>query len=672
MSKPFSSVKTFYHHCVYTTIVIFLAILTAGPAFAAQTELFLSPTGNDSNPGTKAQPLKTLQAARDAARKLKTDQKVIISLEQGIYNLTEPLILTSQDSGCQENPMLYRASSANKAIISGGVCLDNFQNITDETVKNRLTPQAQQNVLQADLKPLKIKDYGSVKDISLDLFFRDNPMTLARWPNEGFTNIKDLVEPGTMTIHGRTGSATGKFFYEGDQPKRWLGEKDPWVHGYWFWDWSDQKHPIESIDTEKRIISVKPPYHNYGYLKGQWFYAMNILAELDLPGEWYLDRQDEILYFWPPEKIEPGQTVVSIAKSLIEMTDASNITFQGLTFQTCQATAITIKGGSQNYIDNCAFRNLGSYAVNISDAADSSVTNCHIYNVGDGGIYLTGGDRKSLTPANLLAENNHVHNYGRRNPMYKAAIHLYGVGNRAAHNLIHDAPHTAIFFQGNDHIIEFNEIHNVCLESNDAGAIYAGRNWTDRGTIVRHNYLHNISGFRNEGCVGVYLDDMFCGTTIFGNVFYKVYRAAFIGGGRDCTVENNLFVDCDKAMFVDARALGWAKSCADTTMTERLEEVPYKSALWQSRYPQLPNILQDEPNAPKGNLIIRNIFVGEKWNDIQAQAQPYITLTDNLLNEDPHFAGTPPQNFQLKEDSPAWKLGFKKIPFEKIGLKNKN
>ena len=79
-----------------------------------------------------------------------------------------------------------------------------------------------------------------------------------------------------------------------------------------------------------------------------------------------------------------------------------------------------------------------------------------------------------------------------------------------------------------------------------------------RGHVIRHNYLHHINGFEGRGCRGVYLDDMFCGTTIHGNVFYKVPRAAFIGGGRDCTVENNVFVDCTPALHIDARGMGWA------------------------------------------------------------------------------------------------------------------
>ena len=229
----------------------------------------------------------------------------------------------------------------------------------------------------------------------------------------------------------------------------------------------------------------------------------------------------------------------------------------------------------------------------------------------------------------------------------------------------------AISFGGNDHLMEFNEIHDVCYESNDAGAIYSGRDWSMRGTVIRHNYMHHINGFEGRGCVGVYLDDMLCGTVIYGNVFYKVTMAAFIGGGRDNIVENNIFVDCIPSIHIDARAMNWASYHVDTTMTETLQKMPYKEPLWANRYPQLLDILDDEPAAPKGNIIARNISVGGKWDGIYSEARPYVTLRDNLVDQDPGFIGTPPENFQLRDDSPAYKLGFQKIPMENIGLYRK-
>ena len=232
----------------------------------------------------------------------------------------------------------------------------------------------------------------------------------------------------------------------------------------------------------------------------------------------------------------------------------------------------------------------------------------------------------------------------------------------------------AIGFGGNDHVIEFNEIHSVCYESNDAGAIYAGRNWTMRGHVIRYNYLHHINGFEGRGCVGVYLDDMFASAAIAGNVFYKVTRAAFIGGGRDCTIENNIFVDCNPALHVDARALGWAQAITPTNGSRKAQEkgtisgIAYNKPPYSERYPALVNILDDEPKAPKGNVIARNICLGGKWDDIEEIARPYLTMKDNLVDEDPLFVDAAKLDFRLKEDSPAFKLGFKPIPIEKIGL----
>jgi hypothetical protein len=216
-------------------------------------------------------------------------------------------------------------------------------------------------------------------------------------------------------------------------------------------------------------------------------------------------------------------------------------------------------------------------------------------------------------------------------------------------------------------VIEWNEIHHVCTESNDAGAMYAGRNWTMRGTVIRYNYLHHIDGFEGRGCVGVYLDDQFSGTEVTSNVFYRVTRAAMIGGGRDCSIVNNIFVDCVPATHVDSRGLGWAAGGFEG-MKRSLQEMPVSEPPWSARYPQLPRILDDEPMAPKGNLIARNICVGGRWGDFDGKAKPLVEFRDNLLDQDPLFVDAEHQDFQLQDGSPAFQLGFQRIPLDKIGL----
>ncbi len=671
-----------------TIIVISIAALPVAAAERDQgpIQLTISTLGNDSWSGRLSEPneaktdgpFATLARARNEIRSIKKSaslrsQSVTVTVRGGLYSLEEPFELGSGDSGTETSPIVYTSSPGEDVRLTGGTSLTGFKPVTDDTALERLDIKARGNILQTDLKSLGITDYGPPNGGGAELFFDDRPMMLARWPNEDFVRITDTVVKDGHQIHGHKGSKVGQFKYDGDRPKRWTEEKDPWLHGYWFWDWSDQRQRIESIDTVNSIISLASPYHHYGYRKGQWYYAFNMLGELDSPGEWYIDRERGILYFWPPEPIDSAQTVLSILPSLIVMKDVSYVTFRGFTLEASRSTGIIVTGGKRDQFSDCVIRNTGGQGIRLT-GLEHSVVGCELYRTGKGGISLSGGDRTTLTSGGLYVDNNEIHHYGRINRMYTPGIALSGVGNRATHNLIHTAPHMAIQFSGNEHLIEFNEIHHVCLESNDAGAIYSGRNWTMRGNTIRHNYLHHITGFEDRGCVGVYLDDMFASAAIVSNVFYKVTRAAFIGGGRDCTVENNIFVDCKPALHIDARALGWAGYHADDWIKEANEKgtllgIAYDKPPYSVRYPKLINILNENPKAPIGNVIRRNISWGGKWDGIYKAARPFVTPEDNLIDVDPHFVDLEKHDFRLKPDSPAFKIGFKAIPIERIGLR---
>jgi hypothetical protein len=656
--------------------------LCVGVVSAGATGFTVSRTGNDASPGTEEQPFATLERARDAVRELKAkgplpDGGVTVEVRGGTYQLARPFELTEADGGTSNAPVVYRARAGEEVRLVGGHIVTGWARVTDPAALGRLDVAARTNVWQADLKALGVADLGQMKSDSdwttsspgLELFFNDQPMTLARWPNDGTVPIGELQVQDGHAIHGQKGSKVGTFAYAGDRPKRWASEKDVMLHGYWFWDWADQRYRVEAIDTERRIITLpSKPEHAFGFRKGQWYYAFNLLCELDRPGEWYLDREAGTLYFWPPSASPAdGQTVVSVLPGLVKLAKASFVTVRGFTLEGCRGTAVTVSGGSDCEVLGCVIRNVGGSAVSASGLRHR-VAGCDIYQTAQGGITLTGGDRKTLAPGNLVAENNHIHHYSRWKPVYRAGIHLHGVGNRAAHNLIHDAPHMAIGFGGNEHVIEYNEICRVVTHSNDAGALYCGRDWAARGHAIRYNYLHDINGYQGKGCVGVYLDDQFSSAHIFGNVFYRVTRAAFIGGGKDSVIENNVFVDCNPALHIDARGLGW-QSEFHTTLAKQLEALPFREEPWRTRYPQLLTILDDpDRSAPKGNVIARNIQWKGKWDGVEKKANPYLVFQHNLLDLDPKFVDEKALDFRLKEDSPAFKVGFQKIPVEKIGL----
>jgi len=657
---------------------------TAGMLQAKSLTLNVATDGNDAWSGRRAQasgtdgPFATLERARDEIRQLKRDGQlpaggIVVELAAGDYELTQPFALTEEDSGTPSAPITYRARPGETVKLIGGKVIAGFSHVTDPEVLGMLDEVAQGWVFQTDLKAQGVTDYGSPDGGGIELFFDDRPMTVARWPNDEFVNITEVVQEDPVNVRGTKGDRAGKFHYEGDRPLRWSKEKELWLHGYWFWDWSDQRMRVQSIDHAQRLITLAGPQHGYGYRKGQWYYAFNALSEIDEPGEWYVDREEGILYLWPPRPLDEGRAVVSVIGQLVTMNEVSHVTIHGMLMEACRNTAVVIEGGTQVHVTACTIRNTGRDAVNITGATSSGVGGCDISNTAYSCVSLSGGDRKTLIPAGLYADNNHMHHYGRWKRMMSVGVRMAGVGNRATHNLIHHAPHMAIQFSGNDHRIEMNEIHNVSQESNDAGAIYAGRNWTMRGTAIRHNYLHHINGFRGRGCVGVYLDDMYCGTEISGNLFYKVTRAAFIGGGRDNTIENNIFVDCSPATHVDSRAMGWAGYHTDEWVEEARDkrthlELAFMEPPYSTRWPELARILDEDPWAPRNNLIARNISVGGRWDDWDPKARPLVRAEDNLIDDDPLFVDPERLDFRLRPDSPAFKLGFKAIPIEEIGV----
>ncbi len=664
---------------------VLLALLVAGMAEAAMT-LYVAPEGNDTWTGRERTlrgpdgPFRTLERARDEIRALKAgpglpDGGVVVELQAGTYELSTPLELTAEDSGAAGSPITYRSRPREEVRLVGGRVVSGWEPVTDPAVLKRLDPAARGQVMQADLRAMGLTDIPPMlpgqtwgaSDPGLEVFFADQPMTLARWPNEGFVTIPAVYGEEPQDIRGTKGFMDGILGYTDDRPARWIGEPDIMLHGYWFWDWADQRLKVQTIDPDQKRLTLEPePRHGYGFREGMYYYAYNLLPELDTPGEWYLDRDSGLLYFWPPSPLGKAQALVSVLPALISATELSHVTFRGLTLEGSRGTAIGLSNVTNVRVAGCVIRNTGSWAVSLT-GRDSGVIGCDIYNTASGGVSMYGGDRPTLTPANLYVDNCHIYRYGRWNPIVKPAVQVDGVGNRVTHNLINDGPHMAIMWGGNDHLFEYNEFHSVVHSANDAGIMYAGYNPTMRGHMIRYNYFHDVYGYQDKGCNGVYLDDMFCSATIYGNIFYKVPRAAFIGGGHDNVVENNVFVDCSPALHVDARMMGWA-SASVPIMKERLEEMPYQEEPWRSRFPQMLTYLEGNYAQPRNNLVARNICWGGVWDEIEGNARPGVILQDNLVDQDPLFVDAARKDFRLKPESPAWKLGFQPIPTEKIGL----
>lgn len=671
-------------HC--SSLIYILFVLITGLASA---DFFVSPQGSDANPGTQDKPFASLEAARDAVGALKANPLpaggLTVWLLGGDYPRTKSFELTAADSGTPESPIVYRAVEKQTVRLMGGRALNGLTPVADPAVLARLDEKARGKVLSVDLKTLGVSDYGQLRSrgfgrptvpAHLELFFAGKPMTLSRWPNEGqFDKIASIPPDRARDDDhgGKIGDLKSGFFYAGDRPKQWKSLDDIWVHGYWAWDWANSYEKVESIDRENRLIKTLSPYGLYGFRPGQRFYFLNVIEELDEPGEYFVDRSSGLLYFWPPADPASGETIISLLESpLVTLKDASNITLRGLTFEATRGNALAIDGGQKNTVAGCTFRQIGNYGLQINGGLSHQVISCDIFYTGDGGVSVSGGDRQTLAPSGHAVLNCRFHHQGRWSKCYVPAVLASGVGIRIANNLIHDHPHCAILYSGNEHVIEFNEIHHIALETGDVGAIYSGRDWSFRGNVIRHNFIHETGGV-GMGSMGVYMDDCVSGTEIVGNIFYRVTRAAFLGGGRDHHVINNIFVECSPAVALDGRGMDtspvWHNMVADY-MKKQLANVP--SELYRARYPALKDLdkfyASDSRFPPENNVVARNVCVGGQWLSVGwNSAEPILQLKDNYMGQPSDFVAPDKLDFRLKPECPALKSGFEPIPTEKIG-----
>jgi parallel beta helix pectate lyase-like protein/cellulose/xylan binding protein with CBM9 domain len=701
------------------------SLLLCTPALAA--DLYVATDGSDAWTGKRAEPnagrtdgpFATLERARDEVRKLKGGKAggITVHIRGGVYVLEKPLSLSAADSGSAKTPITYRAYRDEQVTLTGGKEVTGFKPYRDE-------------ILQCDVKTLGLEKLKPVTadrnegDVpACELFVAGKRMDLARWPN----HFPDHPRGGEWTYIAaapETGSRT-QFSYLGDRPRNWKRPEEAQVHLWPWWDWFDQYVGIQAIDAEKGEITLASPTH-YALQPYRRFYVRNVFEELDAPGEWYLDRKAGTLYFYPPAPGEQGKVYVSVLNNLVTLKDAAYVTLRDLTLECCRGTAVAMNGGTHSRVAGCVIRNTGTGGISITGGTANGAVGNDIYDTGRGGISLAGGDRASLTPAKHYADNNHIHHYGRVLKTYQPAVAVNGVGNRVSHNLIHDAPHTAIQLNGNDHLVEFNDIHHVCQETADAGAFYTGRDWTYRGNVLRYNRIHDVYGYGLErvdaarGLIyyrsplraqGIYLDDGTSGFHVYGNILYRIGDMMVqVGGGRDNRVENNIFVDGRVAVGIDAR---WPTYPWEEHNVRRLKDVPYQTPPWSTRYPDLAKPMRNH-RWPEGNKILRNIAasLGEDAGDFTpfryAIPQDATEIDRNLvwnsgervlvvrsllhrelraahaslgwdkwqgegfdvhsLNADPRFVDPASDDYRLRPDSPAFRLGFKKIPVEEIGL----
>ena len=641
-----------------------------------KVEFFVSPDGSDSNSGKIDAPFKSVEKAKNAVRSqllLNSNKTIFVNIGGGSYYMETPIVFTSEDSGKENYPVVYKAIEGEEPVFTGSRELKDWQLLNNSDILNILTPAVRGKIHVVDLNAANIKDFGDPTEIGKrpELFCNSQLQTLARWPNDGFVNAglakgnTDLPE----TYIKKHGTVEGVFQYTNDVQDRWATEQDARMGGYWYWDWSDEFQKVKNIDTQSKIIHIEAPYHKYGYKDSLRYFGVNLLCELDSPGEWYLDRTDGLLYWYSPENIVPNQANVTLSvfnePFMVEMKNASNITLQGLSFEEGRGSAISINEGNNCLVSDCRIERFGEDGIHIEEGARHGISGCLLRTFGCGGIKITGGDRNTLIPANHFVENTVVEYFSLFKRTYQPAIYIEGCGSRINNNRFRYSSSSAMRLEGNDFLVEYNEISHVVNESDDQGALDMWYNPSYRGNEIRYNHWSDIKGGTLHGAAAVRLDDMISGVTIFGNVFERCGAIKFGGvqihGGKDNLVENNLFFNCLAAVsFSPWGEKRWLETLEYPVIQKKIyEDVDIRSDLYQNKYPELENIrLNADLNTIKNNLIVGSEKILLRDNKKQ------VNVNNTSIESDKEGVKYFYSPAVLK------KYGLQSIPFEKIGPQN--
>ena len=513
----------------------------------AKATFFVAKDGNDAwsgkLPAPNAEntdgPFATLARALSAVRSLRVqglENPVTVMVRGGKYYLDECLVFGPEDSGTRDCPITYMAYPGEKPILSGGRKISGWKPYKGK-------------ILQCELEEAK---GGKWK--FRQLFLDGKRQIRARYPN---FDQENPLYGGWAFMEGpvEQGSSTAFKYKPGTFKHHWAKPAQGEVNVFPGSSWLNNIIPIKAVDEKTRVITLThstrngnlalpglhpeplvPPVASWWEMScpfrpGNRFYVENLLEELDQPGEWCLDMEDGIVYFWPPtESIEGAEVVAPALDCLIDLRGASWIKISGFTFTETTGGDNFHHGGGHGYgpmFPTQGLKYCGD-SVHLKGAEHCVIENNNFYAVGGNGVYLEGYNARNLIRHNEIShagacgvsllgskeehplynevEDNHIHHTGVYNKFSAGVFLGLSEGNFISHNLIEHVPNHAINLGSNGfgrNFVEYNEIRYACQETHDNGAINSwmegDRNELTRdaersGHIIRYNFIADTPG----------------------------------------------------------------------------------------------------------------------------------------------------------------------------------
>ena len=663
-SRPlFPSAYTYLPH-ISLRWMFLAGLFLAFPRLGISDTFYVSPDGNDGNPGTRGQPLRTLQGARDRVRSVDKNrtQDVLVLFKAGDYFVGDTVCFGEKDSGTNGHPVVYKNwDEKGSAHWIGGRVLKEWKD-----------------------------EGGGIYSTQLDrdvyaLYENGQPAVMAREPNEGYRRCESVTDFSHLKFRG---ADYGRFDYRGAAVRLWA-------------HWIPAKIKIKSVDFTGRIIALDQPYA--GDLKGTvwndaWaartptrFYVYNSRSFLDRPGEFYMDATSHRLFYKPRRTPITEQAIIApTAKWMIDIDGASHIQFDGLTFM--------VTDGLLEILPSLPLdSNIRGGLVHLGDARNIVIKFCRLLNSGQNGVIVEGDIEECTIYGNLITqtvsggvrfvggsnrdnviENNYVHHVGE-------GIYVRNsVGDVIRHNLIHDVDENgfkSLYVQRQT--VSYNDISRVGLDGTDSDAAGIYTNCTagvpEGGHVtIDHNLVHDMAWNGHPGypAAAIYLDmDGVYNCVVTNNILYNIqHKFAVHVRGPNHVVRNNV-IDLRGpdllSPFTIAPGYRRTNVAVDRPPVHNGNYTYEHNIVWSSSGSIFHIYGKMEADAFKrvGNNVYYNPDGQYSFGRLTLDKWRRMGLDAQTKCADPLFVDCQNHDYRLEPESPARALGIQEIDTSKIGLK---
>lgn len=572
------------------------------------------------NAGARTVKVRSTAAFQRAIDEARPGDRII--LRKGVYRLTDTLVISGK------HDLVIEGRGAQ---INGGIRIRKRQL---KRCKEVMGSPAPKGLRMLDISRLPVsgivnKGHTHPSGPSWSQFYADGtPMHLSEWPNGRSIPLDSVVRMGVGRLQGTEGPGYGIIAFKEDRPLEWADPTLGWLAGCFRFGWSDEMVTIKEIRPDKTLEVAQQTAYGFGFRPGESFQkwkVLNIPEEVDEPSEYAMDIENGRAWLMLPRRTRHLELGLQ-RFPLMVVRDCKGLTIKGLDFAYSCGDGMFVTTSEGVLIEDCEMHNLGHVAVKFAASCrDCGVRESKFYNLGAGGIHLAGGDRKHVVRGDNYVEDCIFHDFDYIEKHYRPAVTMSGIGNRISRCEFYDSPSCAVLMLGNDQLVEYCNIHHVCMDVEDNGALYHGRNPSQCGSVIRYNYFHDILVPFNVRAT--YHDDGSGWVEAYGNIFDRFHTAPTqMGGGSHIVYHDNIYMNLDgPAIKIDARLQTWG---ADRLIAHRDSVALVDGPEFRAHYPGWGEFVDRDYSLPESNVLIRTVFYNVKW------AFERVIWSDHYYNDD--------------------------------------